>query len=463
MPGTANLIANITIGGNVFTQTILGNVQTTDGFSVISLSPVYCSTQPGSNAKQIAVAYGTLHMAILMNNGTVRVCGTNTNGQLGQNDLTTRSTVVPVLVISSQAIAIACGSNHTAILLNDGTVRVCGRNLEGQLGVNNTVNRSTVVSVLNVTTAIAVACGTSHSAILLNDGTVRVCGRNNNGQLGQDNVSDRSTVVSVLNVTTAIAVSCGTYHTAILLNDGTVRVCGNNLNGQLGLNDTANRSTVVSVLGISSQAIAVACGASNMAILLNDGTVRVCGRNDRGQLGQNDILTTRSTVVSVLGMFGPYLQMNSLALSVASPAFQLDLSTDAARKLSTTTWFTGSDERIKSDIQTANLERCSEIIDSLDLKYFGWSPEIQTNDRHSLGWIAQDVEKFFPNSIRTTHEHGIDDFRTLNSDQLIKVMYGSLKNMIQKTYPPTEVVNELSIQELSSPASDPVTTDPQTN
>ena len=565
MPGTANLIANITIGGNVFTQTILGNVQTTDGFSVISLSPVYCSTQPGSNAKQIAVAYGTLHMAILMNNGTVRVCGGNTTGQLGQNDLTTRSTVVPVLVISSQAIAIACGSNHTAILLNDGTVRVCGRNLEGQLGVNNTVNRSTVVSVLNVTTAIAVACGTSHTAILLNNGTVRVCGANdrgqlgqnnvltrstvvtvlvissqaiaiacgsihtailmndgtvrvcgnnfngqlgvnntvnrstvvsvlnvttaiavacgffhtaillnngtvrvcganNNGQLGQDNVSDRSTVVSVLGISSqAIAIACGSYHTAILLNDGTVRVCGNNLNGQLGLNDTANRSTVVSVLGILSQAIAVACGASNMAILLNDGTVRVCGRNDRGQLGQNDILTTRSTVVSVLGMFGPYLQMNSLALSVASPAFQLDLSTDAARKLSTTTWFTGSDERIKSDIQTANLERCSEIIDSLDLKYFGWSPEIQTNDRHSLGWIAQDVEKFFPNSIRTTHEHGIDDFRTLNSDQLIKVMYGSLKNMIQKTYPPTEVVNELSIQELSSPASDPVTTDPQTN
>ena len=471
----------------------------------------------GISSHAIAVACGFNHMAILMNNGTVRVCGQNLLGQLGQNDLTNRSTVVPVLGISSQAIAVACGGYHTAILINDGTVRVCGRNDFGQLGQNNVLTRSTVVSVLGISSqaiavaggrfhtaillndgtvrvcghnqygqlgqndiqttrstvvavlgissqAIAVACGFFHTAILLNNGTVRVCGRNNVGQLGQNDVVTRSTVVSVLGISSqAIAIACGSYHTAILLNDGTVRVCGNNLNGQLGLNDTANRSTVVSVLGILSQAIAVACGASNMAILLNDGTVRVCGRNDRGQLGQNDILTTRSTVVSVLGMFGPYLQMNSLALSVASPAFQLDLSTDAARKLSTTTWFTGSDERIKSDIQTANLERCSEIIDSLDLKYFGWSPEIQTNDRHSLGWIAQDVEKFFPNSIRTTHEHGIDDFRTLNSDQLIKVMYGSLKNMIQKTYPPTEVVNELSIQELSSPASDPVTTDPQTN
>jgi hypothetical protein len=226
----------------------------------------------------------------------------------------------------------------------------------------------------------------------------------------------------------------------------------------LGLNNTTNRSTVVSVVGISSQAIAIACGHYHTAILLNDGTVRTVGSNINGELGLNNT-TDRLTVVPVLGMFGPYLNMNALALSLPnSSGFQLDLSGDLARKLSSTTWFTGSDERIKSDIQTANLERCSEIIDSLDLKYFGWSPEIQTNDRHSLGWIAQEVEQFFPKSVKTAPAHGIDDFKNLNTDQLIKVMYGSLKNMIQKTYPPTEVVDESSIQEVSSPESDPVTT-----
>jgi len=327
------------------------------------------------------------------------------------------------------------------------------------------VTRSTVVSVIGISSqAIAIACGSTHTAILLNDGTVRTVGRNNFGQLGVNNTIDRSTVVSVLGISSqAIAIACGRYHTAILLNDGTVRTVGFNSTGQLGLNNTIDRSTAVTVLGISSQAIAIACGFGHTAILINDGTVRTVGRNAQGQLGVNDVVT-RSTVVSVLGVFGPYLNVSSLALSLpASSGFQLDLSTDTARKLSSTTWFTGSDQRIKSDIQSANLERCSEIIDSLDLKYFGWSPEIQTNDRHSLGWIAQDVEQFFPNSIKTVPTYGIEDFKNLNSDQLIKVMYGSLKNMIQKTYPPTEVVDASSIQEVSLPASDPVSTDPQTN
>jgi hypothetical protein len=199
---------------------------------------------------------------------------------------------------------------------------------------------------------------------------------------------------------------------------------------------------------------------------MNNGTVRVCGRNDFGQLGTADA-TNRSTVVNTIGIDkqAPYIQINTLALSVASPstAFQLDLSTDNARKLSSTTWFTGSDERIKSGIETANLQRCSEIIDSLDLKYFEWAPELQVKDRHSLGWIAQDVEKFFPNSVQVAPAHGIDDFRNLNSDQLIKVMYGSLKNMIQKTYLPTVVEDVSSTQVSSSPASDPGSVDPQTN
>jgi len=418
----------------------------------------------GISSQAIAIACGDVHLAILMNNGTVRVCGRNNNGQLGQNNVVNKSTVVSVLGISSQAIAVDGGSAHTAILMNDGTVRICGANTFGQLGQNDTITRSTVVSVLGISSqAIAIACGDVHTAILMNDGTVRVCGYNVTGNLGQNNVLNKSTVVSVLGISShAIAVACGLRHTVILMNDGTVRVCGRNNLGPLGQNDLITRSTVVSVLRISSQAIAVACGYYHTAILMNDGTVRVCGSNNNGQLGVNDT-ANRSTVISVPGMFGSYLNMATLALSVAIPSSQLDLSTDNARKLSSSTWFTGSDERIKSDIQTANLTRCSDIIDSLDLKYFEWTPDIQTNDRHSLGWIAQDVAKFFPNSVKTASAHGIEDFQNLNSDQLIKVMYGSLKNMIQKTYPPTEVVNELSIQEVSLPESYPVPTVLQTN
>jgi hypothetical protein len=175
-------------------------------------------------------------------------------------------------------------------------------------------------------------------------------------------------------------------------------------------------------------------------IILADGTVRTFGFNNKGQLGVNDTVT-RQTPVTVFGTLGTfpyptYVTAQALALGLSAPTFQLDLSTDKARKLSTTTWTTGSDRRIKSDIQSANLARCVDIVDSLDLKYFKWDiPGVQDpQDTHALGWIAQDVKQFFPNSVRQTQDYGFDDFHNLDSDQLIKTMYGALKKMCEDTY-----------------------------
>jgi hypothetical protein len=110
-----------------------------------------------------------------------------------------------------------------------------------------------------------------------------------------------------------------------------------------------------------------------------------------------------------------------VGLGVIPTTQELDLGSDLARKLTTSTWTTGSDARIKMNIETANLVRCAEIIDTVDLKYFEW--KTHTEDRHSLGWIAQDVQDVFPNSVVPDSEGVL----MLNSDQLIKVLYGALK------------------------------------
>jgi hypothetical protein len=114
-----------------------------------------------------------------------------------------------------------------------------------------------------------------------------------------------------------------------------------------------------------------------------------------------------------------------------SPGFQLELSTDAARKLTTTTWLTGSDERIKTDIQSANLQTCYDTIKSIDLKYFKWNFPAESNvsvdDTHSLGFIAQDVKAMFPNAVFESNSYGFTDFLSLNTDQILKAMYGALR------------------------------------
>ena len=153
----------------------------------------------------------------------------------------------------------------------------------------------------------------------------------------------------------------------------------------------------------------------------------MCGRNAEGQLGVNDT-NNRSTVVSVLGIGTLTLQAPSLLLGLTSASsYQLDMSTDNARKLTTSTWTTGSDQALKTNIVDADLERCVDIIQQLELKYFRWN--IPSDDTHSLGWIAQDVEPLLPKAVTTSPTHGIPDFKDLNSDQIIKVMWGALKKL----------------------------------
>ena len=135
---------------------------------------------------------------------------------------------------------------------------------------------------------------------------------------------------------------------------------------------------------------------------------------------------------------------------IASPAYQLQVSTDSAGKPSSTLWTIVSDERIKEDIELADLDLCYEAIKSIPLKRYKWRDDIytaeQVADRCKLGWIAQDVEAIFPKAVGThefkynqVFEEGelisedvIEDCRDLNADQIYAAMYGAVQKLIAK-------------------------------
>ena len=152
-------------------------------------------------------------------------------------------------------------------------------------------------------------------------------------------------------------------------------------------------------------------------------------------------------------------------------AGSLDLNTDNARKASSTTWATGCDERFKENIITASLDTCYNAVKDIPLKRFTWksssyglSSDIE--DKSVIGWIAQDVQSTLPHAIKTgsfttystytgsvaiTGSDGktiinpgdkvqdilagstvISDMMTLQSDQMIKFMYGTIQKLQQK-------------------------------
>ena len=94
----------------------------------------------------------------------------------------------------------------------------------------------------------------------------------------------------------------------------------------------------------------------------------------------------------------------NVGIGVTNPAYKLEIVTDSAGKPGIGgLWTVTSDERIKTDIIPADLDRCYEIVKSVPLKHFGFAPGVYTddqiNDKHGLGWIAQDVQKVFSKAV----------------------------------------------------------------
>lgn len=116
----------------------------------------------------------------------------------------------------------------------------------------------------------------------------------------------------------------------------------------------------------------------------------------------------------------------------------VDMGTDFARKLTTTTWLVDSDQRVKENIEDADLDLCYNNVNNMNLRRFKWKEEFypEVTDRNSVGFIAQEVEQVFPKSVLKADEEinnqFISDFRTLDANQIYKSMYGCLQKCIFK-------------------------------
>ena len=138
-----------------------------------------------------------------------------------------------------------------------------------------------------------------------------------------------------------------------------------------------------------------------------------------------------------------------VGIGTTAPAYQLQVNTDSAGKPSSNTWTIVSDRRIKTDIVAADLDRCYDIVKSVPLKHFGYKPGVYTDeqihDKHTLGWIAQDVQQVFSKAVSekpftmhtsqadgTVQDEVIEDCLDLNSSQMIAALYGCVQALMAK-------------------------------
>ena len=396
----------------------------------------------------IMIKTGNNHSIALLSDGTIKCWGLNDRGQLGDGTTTNSSSPVTVSGINN-AIAIAAGDKHSIALLSDGTIKSWGSNEFNQLGnstnAGTTTANSSPLSVLNITNAIAIASGSNHCLALLNDNTVRAWGRNTDGQLGNGSTTSSFTPVTVTSLTSVIGISAGDVHSIALRTDGTIRIWGDGTSGKLGNGSTTDSTTIYNP-SINGTAKYNLTSDSNY---INNNWTAICwnpdlelfaavsntGTNNRIILSSNDSILSKETVIKNLNNSFNIDQNNDrIGLNISNPSYQLHLSSSNATKPGTSTWTVSSDIRLKENIEDADLDLCYNNIKNLPLKRYKWKDEYityeNTSDRHKLGWIAQDVETILPKAIIINNQYDIEDCKSLDIDQIIATLYGSIKKLI---------------------------------
>src|SRR5437867_3949488 len=146
----------------------------------------------------VAIEAGVFHMCAILRDGTLQCWGRGEEGRLGNGSTANSST--PVTVSGIAPAAIAPGAEHSCAVLRDGTMRCWGDNNFGQLGNGSPQGSfSTTPSgpVTGITTAIGASSGADPTCALLQDGSLRCWGRNVDGRIGNGTTTDAFTPVAV--------------------------------------------------------------------------------------------------------------------------------------------------------------------------------------------------------------------------------------------------------------------------
>jgi hypothetical protein len=94
------------------------------------------------------------------------------------------------------------------------------------------------------------------------------------------------------------------------------------------------------------------------------------------------------------------------------------------------TFYNPSDERIKTNISYIDTAHCAKILKELQLHTYNYTDEpVQPS---TIGFIAQEVERLVPTAVKRGPYKGIEDFATLNKDQIHLIHYGATQALMER-------------------------------
>ena len=230
------------------------------------------------------MACGSEHTITLSNDGTVHSFGRNKEGQLGlgHNNDVSLPTPIPNL---PQINMISCGWNYTVCVDYEGFMWSFGENICGQLGTGNKTNFNVPQKLQDIPPVLSVSCGYWHTLIVTSDSNLWSCGRNSFGELCLGNREEHS-IPQKTSFSNISKISAGSNHSLFQNNKEEIFSCGNNEYGQCGLGHFNESQITPSLIpNLPSNIIHFVCGYHQSLFLDSEGNSYSVGCNDQGQLG----------------------------------------------------------------------------------------------------------------------------------------------------------------------------------
>ena len=287
----------------------LGNAQITNRSTPVT------TFAGGTNWKQVSA--GTQYTAAIKTDGTLWTWGTGNSGKLGNNQGSNRSTPVTTFAGGTNWKQVSAGDQHTAAIKTDGTLWTWGLGNSGQLGTylfpTNPIRVTPITTFAGGTNWKQVSAGPYHTAAIKTDGTLWTWGAGASGRLGNAQITDRSTPVTTFaGGTNWKQVSAVDQHTAAIKTDGTLWIWGYGSQGRLGnAVTTGNISTPVTTFAGGTNWKQVSAGSQHTAAIKTDGTLWIWGTGSFGILGNGAITGNISTPVTTFAGGTNWKQVSS--------------------------------------------------------------------------------------------------------------------------------------------------------
>ena len=184
----------------------------------------------------------SLYSIVVTKSGKCYTWGRNNIGQLGLGH--TIDTNLPQEISLQNIISIACGYDHTIAVTTNNKIYAWGSNEHGQLGLGHYISRDNPQELLLPNIKIeSISCGSDYTMALTTSGKLYTWGKNTDGQLGLNDTLDRNFPQEIYLKESIRSIHSGHSHALCITHNDKIYVWGYNRQGQLGLKDKVDRHT----------------------------------------------------------------------------------------------------------------------------------------------------------------------------------------------------------------------------